>query len=88
MKEQTYSQATITGIEEFFTNVLGNRGYAFAEVKGNPEVEDESNEVKLTFTIEPGKKNIYEEDLIYRQWNHSRPCLKKRNETIWGSTCF
>ena len=56
LKEQTYSQATITGIEEFFTNVLGNRGYAFAEVKGNPEVEDESNEVKLTFTIEPGKR--------------------------------
>ena len=26
LKEQTYSQATITGIEEFFTNVLGNRG--------------------------------------------------------------
>ena len=56
LKEQTYSQSTITGIEEFFTNVLGNRGYAFAEVKGNPEVEDESNEVKLTFTIEPGKR--------------------------------
>ena len=56
LKEQTYSQATITGIEEFFTNLLGNRGYAFAEVKGNPEVEDESNEVKLTFTIEPGKR--------------------------------
>ena len=45
LKEQTYSQATITGIEEFFTSVLGNRGYAFAEVKGNPEVEDDSNEV-------------------------------------------
>ena len=31
---------------------------AFAEVKGNPEVEDESNEVKLTFTIEPEKEHI------------------------------
>ena len=56
LKEQTYSQATITGIEEFFTSVLGNRGYAFAEVKGNPEVEDDSNEVDLTFSVQPGKR--------------------------------
>ena len=32
LKDQTYSQAQITSIEEFFVNVLGNRGYAFAEV--------------------------------------------------------
>ena len=56
LKEQTYSQAAITGIEEFFTSVLGNRGYAFAEVKGNPEVEDDSNEVDLTFSVQPGKR--------------------------------
>ena len=34
----TYSQAQITSIEEFFTNILGNRGYAFAEVSGSPEI--------------------------------------------------
>ena len=56
LKDQTYSQAAITGIEEFFTSVLGNRGYAFAEVKGEPEVEDDSTEVELTFIVQPGKK--------------------------------
>ena len=52
----TYSQAQITSIEEFFTNVLGNRGYAFAEVKGNPEIDEDTNEVKIIFSVEPGKR--------------------------------
>ena len=56
LKDQTYSQAQITGIEEFFVNVLGNRGYAFAEVSGNTEITEESNEVKLIFAVSPGNK--------------------------------
>ncbi len=56
LKDQTYSQAQITSIEEFFVNVLGNRGYAFAEVKGDTEITDDSNEVKLIFTVIPGNK--------------------------------
>jgi outer membrane protein insertion porin family len=52
----TYSQAQITSIEEFFTNVLGNRGYAFAEVKGSPEIDEDSNEVKIIFSVQPGKR--------------------------------
>ncbi len=56
LKDQTYSQAQITSIEEFFVNVLGNRGYAFAEVKGDTEITDDLNEVKLIFTVIPGNK--------------------------------
>ena len=56
LKDQTYSQAQITSIEEFFVNVLGNRGYAFAEVSGDAEIINDSNEVKLTFTVVPGNK--------------------------------
>ena len=56
LKKETYSQAQITSIEEFFVDVLGNRGYAFAEVKGDTETIDDSNQVDLTFAIIPGKK--------------------------------
>ena len=56
LKDQTYSQAQITGIEEFFVNVLGNRGYAFAEVNGSTEITEDSNKVKLTFSVAPGNK--------------------------------
>ena len=37
-KDQIYSQAQITQIEEYFVNLLGNEGYTFAEVTGNPEI--------------------------------------------------
>ena len=56
LKDTTYSQAQITSIEEFFTNVLGNRGYAFAEVVGNPEINEATNEVKLIFSVQPGNR--------------------------------
>ena len=53
---QTYSQAQITSIEEFFLNALGNRGYAFAEVTGNSDINEELKEVKIIFNINPGKR--------------------------------
>ena len=56
LKKETYSQAQITSIEEFFVDVLGNRGYAFAEVKGDTETIEDSNQVDLTFAVIPGKK--------------------------------
>ena len=64
LKDQTYSQAQITSIEEFFVNVLGNRGYAFAEVKGDTEITDDSNKVKLIFTVIPGNKT-YTRKIIF-----------------------
>ena len=51
-----YSQAQITQIEEFFTRVLGNQGYAFAEVAGRPDINTDDQNVELTFTVEPGKR--------------------------------
>jgi len=56
LKDTTYSQAQITSIEEYFINILGNRGYAFAEVAGNPEIDEETNEVKLIFSVQPGNR--------------------------------
>ena len=38
---QIYSQGQITAIEEYFKNILGNQGYAFAEVTGVPVTNDE-----------------------------------------------
>ena len=51
---QIYSQAQITQIEEFFKNVLGNQGYAFAEVAGQPELNPNNKTVDITFIVEPG----------------------------------
>ena len=55
-KNITYSQAQITQIEDIFTSLLGNEGYAFASVKGQPNIDEEKLEVDLSFVIDPGKR--------------------------------
>ena len=88
LKGQTYSQAQITGIEEFFVNVLGNRGYAFAEVNGNTETTDDSNEVKLTFTVVPGNKT-YTRKILFTGNNVTQDHVLRREmrqfEGAWTS---
>ena len=51
-----YSQAQITQLEEFFTTILGNQGYAFAEVAGRPDMSSSDQKVNLTFVIDSGKR--------------------------------
>ena len=88
LKDQTYSQAQITSIEEFFINVLGNRGYAFAEVSGDTQIIDDSDEVKLTFTVVPGKKT-YTRKIIFTGNNVTQDYVLRREmrqfEGAWTS---
>ena len=77
LKDQTYSQAQITGIEEFFVNVLGNRGYAFAEVSGSTEITEDSNEVKLTFSVAPGNKT-YTRKILFTGNNITQDYVLRR----------
>ena len=88
LKEQTYSQAQITSIEEFFVNVLGNRGYAFAEVSGETEIIDDSNEIKLIFTVLPGKKT-YTRKILFTGNNVTQDHVMRREmrqfEGAWSS---
>ena len=51
-----YSQAQITQLEEFFTTILGNQGYAFAVVAGRPDMSSSDQKVNLTFVIDSGKR--------------------------------
>jgi outer membrane protein insertion porin family len=84
----TYSQAQITSIEEFFTNVLGNRGYAFAEVSGNPEINDDTNEVKIIFSVVPGKRT-YTRKILFTGNNITQDHVLRREmrqfEGAWSS---
>ena len=56
LKGQTYSQQQITSIEDFFIKILGNQGYAFAEVNPSTEINDETSEVKIIFNVNAGKR--------------------------------
>ena len=88
LKDQTYSQAQITSIEEFFTNLMGNRGYAFAEVSGNPEIDEDDYEVKIIFTVQPGKRT-YTRKILFTGNNLTQDFVLRREmrqfEGAWSS---
>jgi len=56
LKGQTYSQQQITSIEDFFIKILGNQGYAFAEVNPSTEIDDETSEVNIIFNVNAGNR--------------------------------
>ena len=53
---QTFSQALVTATEEYMTQILGNFGYAFAEVNGVPEINEEDQTVDVTFYVDAGNR--------------------------------
>nr|WP_240761791.1 outer membrane protein assembly factor BamA [Nitrosococcus wardiae] len=66
-REKLFDALTITSSEVFsrkavaesttnITDLLGNKGYAFANVNAVPEVDEEGKKVNLTFFVDPGKR--------------------------------
>ena len=88
LKNQTYSQAQITSIEEFFTKILGNSGYAFAEVIGTPEIDEGASEVKIIFNMTPGKRT-YTRKILFTGNNVTQDHVLRREmrqfEGAWTS---
>ena len=55
-KGELYNQAEVTYTEEFISRYLGRFGYAYPTVTTIPEINDEDKTVKLTLSVEPGKR--------------------------------
>ncbi len=51
-----YNAAQVTYIEDMISRFYGRYGYAYPEVKAIPEHDDEDKTVKITFSINPGKR--------------------------------
>ncbi|MBT1450739.1 outer membrane protein assembly factor BamA [Glaciecola sp. XM2] len=51
-----YNQAEVTYTEEFIANYLGRFGYAYPTVTTIPQINEEDNTVKLTLSVDPGKR--------------------------------
>ena len=51
-----FSRKTVTESVDKISSLLGNQGYAFANVNTVPEMNDETNEVSLGFFVDPGKR--------------------------------
>jgi len=53
---ELYNGSVVTSSEEFIKSYLARFGYANAEVRTIPEVDEENKEVKLTLSVNPGKR--------------------------------
>ena len=86
-----YSQFLITETEELFTNILGNEGYSFAEVKGVPDINSETGKVDLTFYFDP-QQRTYVKRIIFKGNNRTHDVVLRRElrqmEGAWASNAL
>ena len=85
LKDQIYSQAKITSIEEYFVNLLGNEGYTFAEVRGNPEVSEDANNVSLIFLVQPGNRTYARKILFSGNYLTNDEVLRREMRQFEGA---
>lgn len=74
---ELYNQAEVTYTEEFISKYLGRFGYAYPSVTTVPDINDEDKTVKLTLSVDPGKRiyvnrikfngNVVTADSVLRQ---------------------
>jgi outer membrane protein insertion porin family len=55
---ETFSQAVLTQSEQFMALRLGQDGYAFAEVRAVPELDEETKQATITFFVDP-RNRVY-----------------------------
>jgi len=55
-EEKVFSRAAVVASVDGIKNLLGSGGFAFAEVDISPDVDTDTNEVDLTFAVNPGKR--------------------------------
>jgi len=63
-KGDTFNRKMITSTQELLQNRLGADGYAFAKVDPVPTPNNETNEVALTFFVEPGNR-VYVRNITF-----------------------
>ena len=84
-----FSRAVTTESSERISNLLGNEGYAFANVNSIPDINDEKKEVAVTFFIDPGKR-VYVRRVNMKGNTRTRDEVLRREmrqlETAWFST--
>lgn len=53
---EVFSRKAVSESTTHITDLLGNRGYAFANVNAMPEINENEKKVNLTFFVDPGKR--------------------------------
>ena len=85
---ERFNQFLVTETEEIFKNILGNEGYSFAEVRGVPDVNEESENVDLTFYVDP-QQRTYVRRIVFKGNKRTHDVVLRREmrqmEGAWAS---
>jgi outer membrane protein insertion porin family len=86
---EVFSRKTATESADRISKLLGDEGYAFANVNAVPEVDDAGKTVAVTFFIDPGKR-VYVRRINMKGNTRTRDEVLRREmrqlETAWFST--
>mgnify|MGYP002713014749 CR=1 FL=1 len=56
VRGEVFSRKEVIGSAERINTLLGNNGYAFANVNSIPEIDEEKKQVAITYFVDPGKR--------------------------------
>lgn len=80
-----FARKDIVSSSNAISDRLGEEGYAFAEVNVLPDINDESRDVGLTFTIDPGKR-VYVRRITFKgQYKTRDEVLRREMRQLEGS---
>ncbi len=86
---EVFSRKVATESSDRISKLLGDEGYAFANVNAVPDVDKDSKTVAVTFFIDPGKR-VYVRRINMRGNTRTRDEVLRREmrqlETAWFST--
>lgn len=82
---QVFSQQLVTSTSEFMTQLLGNRGYFFAEVEGVPSINEDDKTVDVTFFVIPGNRTYVNRISFYGNTNTADEVLRRELRQMEGA---
>lgn len=86
---ENFSRIKATESAERISALLGDEGYAFANVNAVPEIDEETKEVSVTFFVDPGKR-VYVRRINMEGNTRTRDVVLRREmrqlERAWFST--
>ena len=76
----TFSRQATLDTEKSISNALGNKGYVFASISVNPDINDVTKQVYLTINVKPGKR-IYVNHVNFANNSKTNDIVLRREVT-------
>ncbi|CCQ09624.1 Outer membrane protein assembly factor YaeT precursor [Pseudoalteromonas luteoviolacea B = ATCC 29581] len=82
---ELYNGSVVTSSEEFIKNFLARFGYANAEVRTIPDIDDEKKEVHLTLSVNPGKRVYVRRIIVAGNHNTADEVVRREMTQLEGA---